>query len=231
MNSTLDLLAQQAAARILGWNQRFSRLTFANSLGAEDMVMSHLLVLHSKKTTWFTLQTGRLHEQTVQLIDTAAQYFQTPIKRYEPEPIAIIEFEKSQGRFAIYESLDQRKACCALRKLLPLKQALAQNDAWFTGLRREQSEHRQHVSFEQIEANGLVKLSPLADWTRDHIWQYIEFHQLPYNPLHDKGYASIGCEPCTRAIRPGEPERSGRWWWEQGHKECGLHVKEHHDSA
>jgi phosphoadenosine phosphosulfate reductase len=224
--STQTQLVEQAAQVIVQANQSYSRLVFANSLGAEDMVLSHLLAKHSPQTHWFTLQTGRLHAQTVQLIVDCEAFFKIPIGRFEPLGLSVVQFTRKHGEFPMYESVDLRKQCCQLRKLEPLQRALGDSQAWFTGLRREQSEYRQQVVFSEQEASGRFKLSPLAQWSTDAIWQYIKEHQLPYNPLHDQGYPSIGCEPCTRAIRAGEAERAGRWWWEQGHQECGLHLKE-----
>jgi phosphoadenosine phosphosulfate reductase len=217
---------QLAVAQIAQANQLYNRLTFANSLGAEDMVLGHLLAKHSPQTRWFTLQTGRLHTETVQLIARCEQFFGVPIERIEPLGLPVVQMVRQHGQFSMYESVDLRKQCCQVRKLEPLQRALADSQAWFTGLRREQSPYRQQVTLSERESSGRFKLSPLALWSRDAIWQYIQEHGLPYNPLHDRGYPSIGCEPCTRAIRSGEPERAGRWWWEQGHQECGLHLKE-----
>jgi phosphoadenosine phosphosulfate reductase len=226
MNERIFELEQTAIFDIESWNAKFDQLVFANSLGAEDIVLANLLSKHSAKTRWFTLNTGRLHEVTVQLMDRVCEHFKTPLEQFKPQEQAVIQFVKLNGNFPMYESLPLRQACCHLRKLEPLKRALAGSQAWFTGLRREQSEHRQQVLLEEIDASGRYKLSPLANWTRQDVWDYIRLRQLPYSPLHDQGYPSIGCEPCTRAIRPDEPERAGRWWWEQGQKECGLHLKE-----
>jgi phosphoadenosine phosphosulfate reductase len=225
MSPQLQTQVLEAKQRISGWNQRFSSLVFGHSMGAEDIVLADLLAKYSVQTRWFTLQTGRLNVQTVQLIERVEHHFDKPVARFVPEHDAIVVFQKQHGNFPMYESVELRQQCCQIRKLQPLQAALRGSQAWFTGLRRDQSQHRQDVAFEELEASGRYKLSPLAQWTSDDVWQYIKHHHLPYNPLHDQGYPSIGCEPCTRAIRAGEPERAGRWWWEQGQKECGLHVK------
>lgn len=201
---------------------------FASSLGAEDMVLTDLIRKHAPAIEIFTLDTGRLPEQTYQLLQKIKQHYGVAVRAWFPDTQALQTFTTQHGPNAFYESAALRKQCCHIRKVEPLKRALAGKQAWITGLRRQQSAARKDLAFaEWDEEHGLHKFNPLADWTRDEVWSYIRDCGVPYNALHDKGYASIGCAPCTRAISVGEDERAGRWWWEQeGVKECGLHVKQ-----
>jgi phosphoadenosine phosphosulfate reductase len=201
-------------------------LVFANSLGAEDMVLADLISRHAPGIGIFVLDTGRLPEETLKLLaDARARYPQVSFKVYYPEAADVEAFVADHGINAFYESQDLRKGCCFVRKIKPLKRALADQKAWITGLRREQSVTRDEIAFsEWDESNGLQKLNPLADWSEKNVWAYIRALDVPYNALHDQHYPSIGCAPCTRAISVGEDVRSGRWWWENpDNRECGLH--------
>ena len=173
----------------------------------------------------FTLDTGRLPEETLSLIERTRERYGVTIDVYAPDTHALEAFVGENGVNAFYRSVELRKGCCAIRKTEPLKRALAGKGAWITGLRRTESESRQQVAVEEFDrVHRLPKFNPLADWSHDEVWQYLRVHDVPYNALHDQGYPSIGCAPCTRAVQPGEDPRAGRWWWEASeHKECGLH--------
>ena len=212
---------QSAAAEHAG------RIVQATSLGAEDMVITDLIARHALPIAVATLETGRLHAQTVALIPRIEQRYGLAVEVFEPAQESVVHFVKTHGERAMYESLDLRKQCCAIRKLEPLARMLAGASAWITGLRREQSDNRGGVPFSEVDDKGRVKFNPLADWSWADVWPYIAAHEVPFNPLHDEFMPSIGCEPCTRAIAVGEPFRAGRWWWEdEKAKECGLHVKD-----
>jgi phosphoadenosine phosphosulfate reductase len=198
----------------------------ATSLGAEDMVVTDLIARHALPIALATLDTGKLHAETLALIPRIEQRYGLKVDVFRPTETAVVHFVRDHGERAMFESVDLRKACCGVRKLEPLSRLLAGRSAWVTGLRREQSEHRAVVPFSEAEAGGRIKFNPLADWSWADVWQYIATREVPYNPLHDRFFPSIGCEPCTRAIALGEDFRAGRWWWEQeGAKECGLHVQ------
>jgi phosphoadenosine phosphosulfate reductase len=204
-----------------------SRLVQATSLGAEDQVLTHLIAAHRLPIAIATLDTGKLHRETIELIGRTETALDVKIERFAPTHEAVVQFVARHGERAMFDSVTLRKACCALRKLEPLGRLLEGRAAWITGLRREQSGHRADVPFSEREASGRLKLNPLADWTWGDVWHHIGTHDVPYNPLHDRFFPSIGCEPCTRAIALGEDFRAGRWWWEnEGAKECGLHVKQ-----
>ena len=207
----------------------FSPATQASSLGAEDVVITHLINHHHLNVPVFVLETGALHRETLALLERTQAQSSVPINVYRPALEKVINFVKSHGQDAMYESLELRKACCQVRKLEPLAEALKGHRAWVTGLRREQSNNRADVPLidrtEEV-TKGLIKLNPLANWTWGDVWHYISVNQVDYNPLHDQFFPSIGCAPCTRAISLGEEFRSGRWWWEdEAAKECGLHAK------
>ena len=203
------------------------RVVQATSLGAEDMVLTDLIARHALPIAIGTLETGMLHAQTSALIPRIEERYGLKVEVYRPVSEVAIQFVKKNGDKAMYESIELRKGCCGIRKMEPLSRMLADRSAWVTGLRREQSNTRGEVRFSEIDDKGRAKFSPLADWTWNDVWQYISAHDVPYNPLHDEFYPSIGCAPCTRAIAVGEDFRSGRWWWEdEKAKECGLHVKE-----
>jgi phosphoadenosine phosphosulfate reductase len=201
------------------------RIVQATSLGAEDMVVTDLIARHGLPIALATLDTGALHAPTVELMGRLEQRYGLPLRRFQPVQTQVVHFVATNGPKAMYDSLALRKACCALRKLEPLQRLLAGHTAWVTGLRREQSDGRAEVPFEEAGADARSKFNPLADWSWADVWHYIRLHDVPFNPLHDAFMPSIGCEPCTRAIAVGEPFRAGRWWWEEEKaKECGLHV-------
>ncbi len=203
------------------------RIVLATSLGAEDMVLADLIARHHLGIAIATLETGKLHEETLALIPQIQRRYGIEVEVYRPVQTSVIHFVKSHGEKAMYDSVALRKACCNVRKMEPLSRMLAGRDAWVSGLRRAQSNTRAIVPFSETDDNGRVKFSPLADWSWADVWHYIETHDVPYNPLHDEFMPSIGCAPCTRAIAVGEDFRSGRWWWEdEAQKECGLHVKQ-----
>ena len=198
----------------------------ATSLGAEDMVITDLIARLAMPVAIGTLETGMLHAETQALIPAIEQRYGVKIEIYRPRDEAVIEFVGRNGPKAMYQSIELRKGCCGIRKLEPLSRMLAGRTAWITGLRREQSDNRGNVTFSDTDAEGRDKLNPLADWTWGDVWHYIATRDVPYNPLHDQFYPSIGCAPCTRPIALGEDFRAGRWWWEdENAKECGLHVE------
>ncbi len=201
----------------------------ASSLGAEDVVITHLINSLNLTIPVFVLETGALHSETLALLERLQAHSLAPIEVYKPQHEAVIAFVKHPGQQAIFESMANRKACCAIRKLEPLGRALQGQKAWITGLRREQSQARAEVSAQEADVtNGvsIIKLNPLVDWTWGDVWHYIAINHVDYNPLHNQFFPSIGCAPCTRAISLGEDFRAGRWWWEdETAKECGLHVK------
>jgi phosphoadenosine phosphosulfate reductase len=204
----------------------YSPITQASSLGAEDMVITHLLHTLNLDCEVFVLQTGKLHAETLALLTTVQTTYgiDRVVRVYQPDADSANAFEAANGPEAMYQSIALRKQCCDIRKMVPLDKALKGKNAWITGLRREQSSARAEVlAIEQQESRA--KINPLADWTNGDVWHYIATHHVPYNALHDQFYPSIGCAPCTRAVTLGEDIRSGRWWWEQeAAKECGLHV-------
>lgn len=207
-------------------SEEFQPLVMASSLGAEDMVLTDMIFRNELPVSIFTLDTGRLPEATQRLLARIETVYGRTLRVYFPESGAVESFISTYGVNGFYHSGDARKACCGVRKVALLKRALAGQKAWVTGLRRDQSPTRAALTQESWDSeHGLVKLSPLMHWTREDVWHYIAAYQVPYNALHDQGYASIGCGPCTRAIQPGEEERAGRWWWEHPEtKECGLHL-------
>jgi phosphoadenosine phosphosulfate reductase len=208
----------------------FSPVTQASSLGAEDVVITHLINSLALDIPVFVLDTGMLHEETLQLLARIQAESRAPVTVYRPVNESVVHFVGREGKDAMYRSVELRKACCHIRKVEPLERALAGQRAWITGLRREQSNSRADVPLldQSDEAKtGRAKFNPLANWTWGDVWHYIKLHEVDYNPLHDAFYPSIGCAPCTRAISLGEDFRAGRWWWEdEAAKECGLHVKE-----
>jgi phosphoadenosine phosphosulfate reductase len=220
-----DRVSHAAALLRAAATQHPGRIVLASSLGAEDMVLTDLIARERLDIAVATLQTGKLHAQTLALVQRAEQHYGITVELHEPRAEALVHFVQRHGDDAMYRSVELRKACCALRKLEPLERLLASRTAWVTGLRREQSGTRAAVPFSEVDEHGRNKLSPLADWTWNDVWHYIATRKVPYNALHDEFMPSIGCEPCTRAIAVGEDFRSGRWWWEQDDaKECGLHV-------
>ena len=206
---------------------RDGEVTFANSMGAEDMVLTDIILREQLPVEIFSLDTGRLPAETYDLISEVEQTYGTKLKIFFPQNETVEAYVQSNGINAFYESVDLRKACCHMRKVEPLQRALKGKKAWVTGMRAQQSATRTALPFRQFdEANGLEKFNPLSDWTEQEVWAYIRTHNVPYNKLHDQFYPSIGCAPCTRAVALGEDIRAGRWWWEDPtSKECGLHVK------
>ena len=203
-----------------------SPVTQASSLGAEDVVITHLINALALDIPVFVLDTGMLHDETLQLLARTRAESRAPVTVYHPVHESVVHFVGREGKDAMYRSVELRKACCHIRKVEPLQRALAGKRAWITGLRREQSNARAEVPLVDT-SESRIKLNPLADWTWGDVWHYIQLHQVDYNPLHDAFYPSIGCAPCTRAISLGEDFRAGRWWWEdEAAKECGLHVRD-----
>lgn len=225
LNSALAALPLEA--RIAHIAEQFDHPVFTTSLGLEDQLITSLVADHGRAIQVVTLQTGRLFPETLELLETTEQRYGLAIKRFEPETRDVEAYADRYGLNGFYESVEARKACCHARKVVPLTKALDGADAWITGLRRDQSDNRKAIPFaEWDESRGLIKLNPLADISSEALQTLIANHAIPTNPLHARGYPSIGCEPCTRAIKPGEPERAGRWWWEQeSRQECGLHLE------
>ena len=215
-------LLQHAAAE-------FQPLTQASSLGAEDVVITHLIHALKLNAEVFVLDTGALHTETLALLERTQAHASVPVRVYRPAQESVIAFVRDNGQDAMYQSIALRKACCGIRKMEPLGRALAGKKAWITGLRKEQSDARAEVLLHdtsEVATQGLHKFNPLAQWTWGDVWHYIAEHGVDYNPLHDQFFPSIGCAPCTRAISLGEAFRAGRWWWEdEAAKECGLHVR------
>jgi phosphoadenosine phosphosulfate reductase len=222
---TLDGRAAEALALLYRIGGRYPSAALASSFGAEDMVLTDLIARHRLPMAIFTLDTGRLPGETLALFDRVREHYGIPIEIYFPEAQAVEAYVRDHGANAFYDSVALRQRCCAIRKSEPLARALAGRAAWITGQRRAQSVTRTAIEVEEIDAaHGIPKFNPLAHWSEGEVWTYIRNHAVPYNPLHDRGYPSVGCAPCTRAILPGEDIRAGRWWWERGdQKECGLH--------
>jgi phosphoadenosine phosphosulfate reductase len=206
----------------------YHNVVYANSLGAEAMVLTDLICTQVPEIDIVSIDTGRLPEETLGLLERLERRYNRRIKVYYPQANAIERYVRENGINGFYNSLGQRLGCCEIRKVEPFKRAAAGYSAWVTGVRREQSETRRlTLPIERDAQVGIPKVSPLLDWTDAQIWSYIHAHQLIYSPLHDRGYASIGCAPCTRAIEPGQDQRAGRWWWEQpDSRECGLHPRQ-----
>jgi phosphoadenosine phosphosulfate reductase len=199
----------------------------STSLGAEDMVVTDLIAKLGLPITLATLETGALHPETVALIPRITERYGLAVEVYRPVEESVVQFVRTNGEKAMYESLALRKACCGIRKMEPLGRMLAGRTAWVTGLRRDQSTARGEAQAVETDDAGRAKISPLVDWSWNDVWHYIATNEVPYNPLHDQFMPSIGCAPCTRAIAVGQEFRAGRWWWEdESAKECGLHVKQ-----
>ncbi|MBO9689783.1 MAG: phosphoadenylyl-sulfate reductase [Mitsuaria chitosanitabida] len=196
----------------------------STSLGVEDMVITDLIARHQLPIALATLDTGKLHAQTLALIPRIEQRYGLEVEVFAPVNEQVVHFVRANGEEPMYRSVELRKACCGVRKLEPLARMLTGRTAWITGLRREQSTNRAEVPFREDDGQGRVKVNPLAEWTWADVWHYVQANDVPYNPLHDEFMPSIGCAPCTRAIAVGEDFRAGRWWWEDSSKECGLHA-------
>lgn len=232
-NGTAQALNDQLASLDLTERLAFvaelsGRAVFTTSLGIEDQVITAAIGTDRLAIDVVTLETGRLFKETVDLIDETESQYGITITRYVPEQDDIDAYAAKYGLNGFYESIEARHACCGVRKLKPLARALEGASFWITGLRRGQSGNRADTPFAEFDAErNLIKINPLADWDIERIKAYVADNAVPVNPMHTRGYPSIGCEPCTRAIKPGEPERAGRWWWENDEKrECGLHVHE-----
>lgn len=203
-------------------------VSLASSLSGEDMIITHLIATHFLDIGVFAIDTGMLHTQTLDLIGQVQTRYGIDVKIFRPNTIAVQNYVDDHGKHAFYESLNLRHSCCDIRKVEPLTRALSGLSGWITGQRREQGTTRRTLAHVETDvARGIAKYNPLADWTWDDVLDFAKANDVPLNALHARGYPSIGCEPCTRAIRQGEDPRSGRWWWERADtKECGLHVKE-----
>lgn len=217
-------LASQTLTRI---EREYAPAALANSLGAEDMVLTDLIARHAPGIEVFTLDTGRLNEETYALLQQVADHYELRLRVFAPRAEPLERFVAEEGVNAFYRSVELRKRCCEIRKVEPLRRALAGKRAWITGMRRAQSVTRRDLPVQERDSSfGLEKFNPLAEWSEREVWAYIRRYAVPYNALHDQGYPSIGCAPCTRALSPGEDIRAGRWWWEDADtKECGLHVR------
>lgn len=201
------------------------QIVFSTSFGWEDQVITHMIFTNDLPIKVFTLETGRLFPETYYVWNRTMEMYGKPIHAYYPNHELLEKMVNAKGPSSFYESVENRKECCGIRKVEPLKRALAGNKCWVTGIRAEQSVNRHDMqNLEWDEQNNLIKFHPIYDWTLDQVKEYIRIHNVPYNTLHDRGFPSIGCQPCTRAVQPGEDFRAGRWWWEdQSKKECGLH--------
>jgi phosphoadenosine phosphosulfate reductase len=232
---TLELEQMAAAVReqLRAAVREHGRVTYANSLGAEAMVLTDIICSHVPEIEIFSIDTGRLHRETHELLERLERRYRRRIRLVHPDAAALEALTAAQGVNGFYHSLEARLRCCRVRKIEPFKRAIAGYAAWVTGVRREQSPLRAAAAGLEWDAeHGLYKVSPLLDWTQTQVWQYIRGRQLPYNALHDRQYPSIGCAPCTRSIAPGESHRSGRWWWEEAEsRECGLHPRARTASA
>jgi phosphoadenosine phosphosulfate reductase len=226
LEHTRQLLAQIALDYAAPDSSATPGVSLACSLGAEDMVLAHLINSAQLRVDIFVLETGMLNPETLSLLEQLKADSFNPVQVFQPVQTAVVDFVQREGQDAMYKSIELRKSCCHIRKMEPLERALKGKKAWITGLRREQSGARAEVPFVDESDVKRVKFNPLADWTWGDIWHYIAQHQVAYNALHDQFFPSIGCAPCTRAIAMGEDFRAGRWWWEdEAAKECGLHVK------
>jgi phosphoadenosine phosphosulfate reductase len=223
-------LEQKAAAvhaQLAAALEQHGRLVYSNSLGAEAMVLTDIIWSQRLEIDVFSIDTGRLYEETHELLEKLQRRYRRTLRVVYPDAAALEQLVARQGVNGFYHSLEARLECCRIRKVEPFKRAIAGYAAWITGVRREQSPGRATARAVEWDAeHGLYKISPLLEWTDAEIWQYIRARRLPYNRLHDRQYPSIGCAPCTRAIQPGESRRAGRWWWEQPEtRECGLHPR------
>ena len=220
-NSTAEELLMWALARF------GDSLTLACSFGAEDVVLLDMLSRITTSPRAFVLDTGRLHPETYELMERCRNRYGVNFETFYPQTSTIQRMVTTKGPLSFFESVENRKECCFIRKVEPLQRALEGKDGWITGLRRGQSMTRAELLKVEVDEahQGIFKLNPLSDWSEDQVWEYIRGRNVPYNKLHDLGFPSIGCQPCTRAVAPGEDLRAGRWWWEQPqNKECGLHI-------
>jgi phosphoadenosine phosphosulfate reductase len=223
---TLAELVTMTSATLARVARDFSPAVFASSLAAEDMVLTDLILKANLPIGIFSLETGRLNQETLDVIGKVKAHYGYDIQLFYPDPAAVEQYVTQNSLNAFYDSVDMRRSCCGIRKVEPLGRALAGKQAWVTGQRRAQSSTRAELAVQELDtAHGMTKFNPLADWTEQDVWDYIRLNNVPYNALHDQGFPSIGCAPCTRAVQPGEDIRAGRWWWENpDSKECGLHL-------
>lgn len=222
----LDALAAGTRATLERIAAEFSPAVFASSLAAEDMVITDMILKAGLPIGIFSLETGRLHPETLAVLDQVKATYGYEVALYKPQDAAVAGYVAANGQNAFYNSVEMRRECCRIRKVEPLGRALAGKKAWVTGQRRAQSTTRAELNVQEDDpAHGMTKFNPLADWSEQDVWNYIRDNKVPYNALHDQGFPSIGCAPCTRAVQPGEDVRAGRWWWENpDSKECGLHM-------
>jgi phosphoadenosine phosphosulfate reductase len=224
LSSRLQSLVQGTRALLEQAVREHGDVVYSNSLGAEAMVLTDIICTYVPEIEMFTLDTGRLHDETLALLDRIERRYQRRIRVLSPDAQLIEQYVRDNGINGFYLGVVERQSCCHIRKVEPFKRGIAGHKAWITGVRREQSAERalgESISWD--ERYGLWKVSPLLEWTEQDVWAYINARNLPYNALHDKGYPSIGCAPCTRAVEPGADPRSGRWWWENpDSRECGL---------
>ncbi len=217
------------AQEIINWCVGYfgNKVALASSLGAEDQVLTEMMVKANENANIFTLDTGRLFPETYDLIDRTSKKYKIKINVFSPQAEAVQNMVREYGINLFYDSIEKRKMCCQIRKLEPLKRAFSNLEAWICGLRAEQSITRTNIKVIEWDSNNnIIKINPLAHWSEEQVWDYIKNNGIPYNPLHNKNYPSIGCQPCTRAVMPGEDIRAGRWYWENPEtKECGLHKK------
>lgn len=227
LTGELESMAAAVRAELIAATSAHPRVVYSNSLGAEAMVLTDIIWTHVPEIDIFTIDTGRLPEETYELMERLQRRYERTLRVVHPDAHALEELVQAQGVNGFYRNLEARLACCRIRKVEPFRRAIAGYDAWVTGVRREQSAARAAARPSEWDAeHGLHKLSPLLEWSERQIWQYIQARRLPYNRLHDRQFPSIGCSPCTRAIQPGESRRAGRWWWEQSEtRECGLHPR------
>jgi phosphoadenosine phosphosulfate reductase len=228
IDATLAARAEAASALLRRAVSDYGRVIYANSLGAEAMVLTDLICTSAPEIDMFSIDTGRLPEETLTLLDRLERRYQRRVALYYPDAQAVARYVNEHGINGFYNDLGARLSCCQIRKLEPFKRAVAGYRAWVTGVRRAQSDLRAAAQpIAHDPQHGLEKVSPLLDWSESDIWTYIRAKQLPYNPLHDRGYSSIGCAPCSRATTAGEEHRAGRWWWEHSEsRECGLHPRQ-----
>jgi phosphoadenosine phosphosulfate reductase len=228
MNDLTELTALAASTRatLARIATEFSPAVFASSLAAEDMVITDMILKAGLPIEIFSLDTGRLHPETLAVLDQVKATYGYEIALFKPHDAAVADYVANHGLNAFYDSVEMRRECCRIRKVEPLGRALAGNKAWVTGQRRAQSSTRAELHIEEDDrAHGMTKFNPLADWSEQDVWNYISENKVPFNALHNQGFPSIGCAPCTRAVQPGEDIRAGRWWWENpDSKECGLHM-------
>ena len=224
-----DLYSDSPAEEVLSFfiNKYGDKIAFATSLGAEDQILTHIIAGIDPQTRIITLDTGRLFPETLDLIETTNLRYNINIRVFFPDAGQVESMVNTKGINLFYDSIENRKECCHIRKILPLTRAMSGTEAWISGLRSEQSVTRKDLKLLEWDSNfNLIKINPLRNWSEKQVWEYIHTHNIPYNKLHDNNYPSIGCQPCTRAVNPGDDIRAGRWWWEQPeHKECGLHQK------